>query len=273
MSNIEGKNDEVGSIEAEDMKPLVFPMNSTTIGTKDHIKHALKEFYLKFNPEKVNTIDHILERYDGKEIELFSNLKEKYEITEYSMFDEIIRKEADKITAEKEMLFLMTPNADAEVVVPDTQLPISSKDSNATNQTKQSIPLTPTKDHSVQPPSLATLSTGMQDMSRLFTGWGIGTLDAAIKANTGASVNTSNTQSSQDKGNVNLSSVALGDSAWSARVSSLQVELQRALGEMNGLEAEARKATDQVDSSICLNYSCVFITMFHTVERCEERNF
>lgn len=42
------------------------------------IREMLIDFYQKYNPEKVGTIDFILERYQGKESDLLQDLREKY---------------------------------------------------------------------------------------------------------------------------------------------------------------------------------------------------
>jgi hypothetical protein len=233
---MEGTADEADVTEKEDLTLAVSLPTPTTFTTKDDIKRALEEFYLKFNPEKLSTIDHILLRYDGKEIELFSNLMEKYDVNEFSLFDQIIQKEEKIFSTSDESASVI---AKSEAVACDEQTTVPNKDS--ATASKHSVSLTPTKEAFIQP-SLATLSSGMQDVGRLFTAWGIGTIDTAVKANSGtANITSSNTQSSPAKGYASVD-----DSVWSTRVSGLQKEIQGLLGEKNGLEAEMQKTVNQV---------------------------
>ncbi|CAI5723318.1 unnamed protein product [Hyaloperonospora brassicae] len=44
----------------------------------DAIRHRLVEFYTKYNPEKLNSIDRTLELYRGREDELFQKLAQRY---------------------------------------------------------------------------------------------------------------------------------------------------------------------------------------------------
>lgn len=48
--------------------------------TSEQMRDFLEKFYASINPEKLTTVDLILERYRGHEGELFEHLKEKYDV-------------------------------------------------------------------------------------------------------------------------------------------------------------------------------------------------
>ena len=52
----------------------------------------LKEFYVIYNPLKIDEIDNILEGYEGRIGTLLQNIKLKYKLASYSPFDEYIFK-------------------------------------------------------------------------------------------------------------------------------------------------------------------------------------
>ena len=51
--------------------------------TQESMRAFLERFYSVTNPDKLDTIDLILERYRGHEGELFEHLKEKYDVSEF----------------------------------------------------------------------------------------------------------------------------------------------------------------------------------------------
>ena len=55
-----------------------------------NIQSILEEFYRIHNPERINTIHLIIDKYKGNEIELLKSLKEKYNINNYKPFDAIL---------------------------------------------------------------------------------------------------------------------------------------------------------------------------------------
>lgn len=61
------------------------PLSLDSVQTKDNeIRIAIHSFYNKYNPEKVNTIDNILQQYLGFEIQLVQHLIQKYDAVEKS---------------------------------------------------------------------------------------------------------------------------------------------------------------------------------------------
>lgn len=54
------------------------------------LKILLENFYLHYNPSKVESISFILESFKGKEIELLVSLKQKYSLLSYDPFDNYI---------------------------------------------------------------------------------------------------------------------------------------------------------------------------------------
>ena len=54
--------------------------NATLGWTSEQMRDFLEKFYASINPEKLTTVDLILERYRGHEGELFEHLKEKYDV-------------------------------------------------------------------------------------------------------------------------------------------------------------------------------------------------
>ena len=65
---------------------FIFPLNTASL------KVILEEFYTLYNPERKSTISIIIEKYENNQFELFKSLKERYSISEYRPFDDIIRK-------------------------------------------------------------------------------------------------------------------------------------------------------------------------------------
>ena len=59
--------------------PTPFGGAATTSTSKSDYRSRLVAFYEKHNPSKVDTVDATLEKYRGKEEELFQKLKDKYE--------------------------------------------------------------------------------------------------------------------------------------------------------------------------------------------------
>ena len=56
-------------------------MSNLKISTEKSHRDRLIEFYKKHNPEKVGSVDQTLEKYKGKEEELFKKLEQKYSLT------------------------------------------------------------------------------------------------------------------------------------------------------------------------------------------------
>lgn len=63
----------------------LFPLNSVSL------RVVLEEFYSLYNPERKSTISIIIEKYENNQLELFKSLKERYNISEYKPFDDLIR--------------------------------------------------------------------------------------------------------------------------------------------------------------------------------------
>ena len=63
-----------------------FPLSTSDLGS------ILTEFYLLHNAEKISTIPMIIEKYESNQLELFRSLKERYNITVFKPFDDIIAK-------------------------------------------------------------------------------------------------------------------------------------------------------------------------------------
>ena len=127
-----------------------------TFDMEDHqndvsfLHSAVTEFYKQHNPDKVNTIDNILEKYAGHEVELLVNLVEKYGVPEHPLFAEYKRRKAHHSQQLNQEKAMATPTL--------------------IRSASQLIPSTP--------PSLATLTSGMQDISsniagRFLSGWGL----------------------------------------------------------------------------------------------------
>jgi hypothetical protein len=64
---------------------VLFPLNSASL------RIVLEEFYSLYNPERKSTISIIIDKYENNQLELFKSLKERYNISEYKPFDDIIR--------------------------------------------------------------------------------------------------------------------------------------------------------------------------------------
>lgn len=56
------------------------------------LQDALVSFYARYNPSKIGSVPVILERFHGKESELFESLMQKYNLSSYGPFDELINK-------------------------------------------------------------------------------------------------------------------------------------------------------------------------------------
>lgn len=61
-----------------------------TAHSSSELNILLKNFYLHYNPSKVESITFILESFEGKEIELLVSLKQKYGLLSYDPFDNYI---------------------------------------------------------------------------------------------------------------------------------------------------------------------------------------
>jgi hypothetical protein len=61
-----------------------------------NIRNVLHAFYLTYNPEKLSTIDLILEKYQDNEVQLVRHLKEKYLIDSFEPFDTFIEHHRNK---------------------------------------------------------------------------------------------------------------------------------------------------------------------------------
>lgn len=72
-------------------KSLPSPSNKSARNGDCHneitIRDVVQQFYFEYNPERVSTIDMILEKYVGNEIQLIKHLKEKYRIDRYEPFE------------------------------------------------------------------------------------------------------------------------------------------------------------------------------------------
>ena len=55
------------------------------------LQHILISFYECYSPSKVDAVPVILQRFRGKEIELLTSLKHKYNLESYPPFDEFVR--------------------------------------------------------------------------------------------------------------------------------------------------------------------------------------
>lgn len=71
----------------------------TSLPSSDSIKDIVEDFYRKYNPEKISTIDSILEKYRDNEAQLLVHLKEKYSIDNYEPFDRFIRQNQDRLAS------------------------------------------------------------------------------------------------------------------------------------------------------------------------------
>lgn len=65
--------------------------HSRDLGTSSiTLRDAMESFYQEFNPDKIGTIDTILEKYVGHEEKLFEELKLKYNVTVFESFDKVL---------------------------------------------------------------------------------------------------------------------------------------------------------------------------------------
>lgn len=87
------------------------------------IRSAVQNFYKKYNPEKLNTIDNILQQYSGFEIQLVLHLIQKYNAADKSDLDifagSLSEKDLDEVAKHQiELLKIVCPNgnfSDSEV--------------------------------------------------------------------------------------------------------------------------------------------------------------
>lgn len=56
----------------------------------DKVREALVAFYAQHNPDRISSIDPILEKYCGYEVELLKSLKDKYNVTEHLLIDNLL---------------------------------------------------------------------------------------------------------------------------------------------------------------------------------------
>jgi hypothetical protein len=72
----------------------------TTQIDSSKIKDVLVTFYTEFNAEKVSSIDSIMSKYIGNELELLRNLKDKYEVVSYEPFDKLLQEYSQKASTQ-----------------------------------------------------------------------------------------------------------------------------------------------------------------------------
>jgi hypothetical protein len=59
----------------------LFPPVDETEGSSEAKREEIREFYKKYNPSKLDTVEEILSRYQGKEDTLLEKLYKQYNIT------------------------------------------------------------------------------------------------------------------------------------------------------------------------------------------------
>lgn len=190
------------------------------------LKTALLDFYKIYNPERISTIDTILEKYKGNEVELVMSLKDKYDVKEYKAFDDWMKRTQ-----------IGSNGSGKSVGTPDERR-------SGTSTVTSPVPPQPTRLASfAQPapsssaPILSSLNA-MQDMTKLWSGWGMssGTTGAVAADATASSSTAPKTFSSTD------------ELLLTTRVQSLQAELQKSEAERDNLQVHYTKLTNQVAS-------------------------
>lgn len=209
--------------------------DGVVVEVQDDLKYLLKEFYQKYNPEKLNNLDVILTKFQGKEDLLVQQLKEKYGADA----DSLHRFVTNNITPKLNSTNGSNHNSDdsqpqkADDVMTKGNLVNNSPISISTPPVPSLLPPSTTSNSNSSNNSISTtISAGVQDISTNLAasllGWqkSNSTVNNNINRKDMDSFSSTSTNASNGSNNSsNTSSSAVGD-ALLVRLNTLQTELK-----------------------------------------------
>ena len=156
------------------------------------VRTAVEGFYLKYNPEKIDTIETILQHYIGFELELVLHLIEKYEAIDesdlqifagYVSDQELLDIASHQIKVKKQALLARNEGNIASSSSVNSTNEVLSNHSSSTNSRSRngstaskgngvnSTEFDRSIDSTDQPTSQSSVGVGMQDRNRRHNGW------------------------------------------------------------------------------------------------------
>ena len=288
--------DEIEKAQSSTNQPPTPSLNS--VENKDlDIRNAMHSFYSKYNPEKVNTIDNILQQYLGFEIQLVQHLIQKYNAVEKSdleIFEASLEPKQLQHLAEYQIHLKKEASGSGDVTVEN------SKEENKEDPT---TPETPTKSKSLESlkgvigtAKQSLMTSNISDISnniagRLLNGWNSATSSSSPNVPTTRNGHTHSVlpgSNSNENLNGNTASVPISSSTASVadelllmtRINSMQAEitsLEAAKSHLTGnirvLKSQVLTASQWVDRFFicslfhlifCLWFSSSFFVITHT---------
>ena len=157
------------------------------------VRTAVEGFYLKYNPEKIDTIETILQHYIGFELELILHLIEKYEAIDesdlqifagYVSDQELLDIASHQIKVKKQALLALNVGAIASSTSANNANEVLSNHSSSPNNRSRNgstaskangvnstAEINRSIDSTDQPTSQSSVSVGVQDGTRRPNGW------------------------------------------------------------------------------------------------------
>lgn len=240
------------------------PPSLNSVENKDlEIRNAMHSFYSKYNPEKVNTIDNILQQYLGFEIQLVQHLIQKYNAFEKSdleIFQASLEPKQTQHLAEYQIHLKKEASGSGDVTVEN------SKEENKEDPT---TPETPTKSKSLESlkgvigtAKQSLMTSNISDISnniagRLLNGWNSATSSSSPNVPTNKNGHTHSTlpgSNSNENLNGNTASVPISSSTSSVadelllmtRINSMQAEITSLEAAKSHLTGNIRVLKSQV---------------------------
>jgi hypothetical protein len=243
----------------------------------DGVREVLREFYATHNPERVNNIDSIMDKYKGFEIELLTSLKEKYNIVDHKAIDDLVSLIA--ATSPTSPPAANAPTTADPVLAEDTSTaattdPTLNKSSSSSSSissnnninnsvgggtmddTPAATPFapTPTAAAATLTSSFPALSMGLTTASsalagRLLSGvsgWGLTTGDSPFSAATAAATAAASSYASAIAESGDATSSSSSSSLSSIKSFRMQAEIDRLMQEKTALESTVAKLNSQV---------------------------